>query len=397
MDLSFTPAQEAFRLRLRRWLTENLPAGWGTETFPGFASEDEETAFLRDWQARLHRAGWCGLSWPPEYGGAGATPIEQAIYDDETARAQAPELINKVGVNNVGPTLMRHGTEAQKRRFIPKILSAEEIWCQLFSEPGAGSDLAAIRTRAEREGDGYRLTGQKVWTSFARLSRWAICLARTDPSASKHRGITYFIVDMEAPGITVRPLRQMTGSAEFNEVFLDAVAVPRNHMIGPENGGWGVAMDTLAHERGTSYLFKEQVKAKIGVERLLALVRQRAAEGRPVHRALRAEVVRAWIAVEIMRLHNLDTMTRLVRGQEPGPESSLKKEFWTRLTQHLLETMIAAQGPTGQLMPEDPRAFDRGRWQQSFLYSRSSSISGGTSEIQLNIVATQMLGLPRGG
>ena len=168
-------------------------------------------------------------------------------------------------------------------------------------------------------------------------------------------------------------------------------------MIGPENGGWGVAMDTLAHERGTSYLFKEQVKAKIGVERLLALVRQRAAEGRPVHRALRAEVVRAWIAVEIMRLHNLDTMTRLVRGQEPGPESSLKKEFWTRLTQHLLETMIAAQGPTGQLMPEDPRAVDRGRWQQSFLYSRSSSISGGTSEIQLNIVATQMLGLPRGG
>src|SRR6266571_1150160 len=203
MDLSFTPAQEAFRLRLRRWLTENLPAGWGTEGFPGFASEDEETAFLRDWQARLHRAGWCGLSWPPEYGGAGATSIEQAIYDEETARAQAPELINKVGVNNVGPTLMRHGTEAQKRRFIPKILSAEEIWCQLFSEPGAGSDLAAIRTRAEREGDGYRLTGQKVWTSFARLSRWAICLARTDPSASKHRGITYFIVDMEAPGITV--------------------------------------------------------------------------------------------------------------------------------------------------------------------------------------------------
>ena len=193
---------------------------------------------------------------------------------------------------------MRHGTEAQKRRFIPKILSAEEIWCQLFSEPGAGSDLAAIRTRAEREGDGYRLTGQKVWTSFARLSRWAICLARTDPSAAKHRGITYFIVDMEAPGVTVRPLRQLTGSAEFNEVFLDAVAVPRDHVIGPENGGWGVAMDTLAHERGTSYLFKEQVKAKIGVERLLALVRQRAAEGRPVHRALRAEAVRAWIAVE---------------------------------------------------------------------------------------------------
>jgi alkylation response protein AidB-like acyl-CoA dehydrogenase len=395
VDLSFTPAQEAFRLRLRAWLAENLPRGWGTEDFPGFADEDEETAFLRAWQARLYRAGWCGLAWPREYGGAGATPIEQAIYDEEMARAQAPELVNKVGVNNVGPTLMRHGTEEQKRRFLPTILSAEEIWCQLFSEPGAGSDLAALRTRAERDGSGWRLTGQKVWTSFARLARWAICLARTDPVAPRHHGITYFIVDMEAPGVEIRPLRQLTGGAEFNEVFLDAVPVGAGHTIGRENEGWQVAMDTLAHERGTGYLFKEQVKTRIAVDRLAELVRQRAAEGRPVHPALRQAVVRAWIGVEIMRLHNLDTITRLARGEEPGPESSLKKEFWTHYAQELHETMIAVQGMAGQLAPDDPRAVDRGRWQQSFLYSRSWSISGGTSEIQLNIIAQRMLGLPR--
>jgi alkylation response protein AidB-like acyl-CoA dehydrogenase len=394
VDLSFTPAQEAFRLRLRAWLAENLPPGWGTDRFPGFAHEDEETAFLRAWQARLYRAGWCGLSWPREYGGAGATPIEQAIYDEEMARAQAPELVNKVGVNNVGPTLMRHGTEEQKRRFLPTILSGEEIWCQLFSEPGAGSDLAALRTRADRDGDGWRLTGQKVWTSFARLARWAICLART-AVAPRHHAITYFIVDMEAPGVEIRPLRQLTGGAEFNEVFLDGVPVAPQHVIGRVNEGWQVAMDTLAHERGTGYLFKEQVKTRIAIDRLVDLVRQRAAAGRPVHPALRHAVVRAWIGVEIMRLHNLDTITRLARGEEPGPESSLKKEFWTHYAQDLHETMIAAQGMVGQLAPDDPRAIDRGRWQQSFLYSRSWSISGGTSEIQLNIIAQRMLGLPR--
>jgi len=396
MDLSYTSAQQEFRSRLRRWLEGHVPRAEPDRPIPAPGSE-EEARFLQAWQQTLYRDGWCGLTWPKEYGGQGAGFVEQVIYDEEMARAQAPELINRVGVNNVGPTLMAHGTEEQKRRFLSKILSAEDIWCQLFSEPGAGSDLAALRTIAERDGDGYRLTGQKVWTSYAHFSRWAICLARTDPKAPKHRGITYFIVDMQAKGIEIRPLRQLTGSAEFNEVFLDSVTVPREFVIGRENEGWQVAMNTLAHERGTGYLFKEQVKARIAVDRLLELVRERSRCGQPVHPALREEAVNAYIRVEILRLLNLDTMTRLQRGEIPGAESSLKKEFWTRLVQHLHETLMGVEGPHCQLMPTDRRAIDAGRWQQTFLYSRSQSISGGTSEVQMNIVAQRLLGLPRGG
>lgn len=391
MDLSYTPEQEAFRARLRRWLEDNVP-----QDVPEPESYEEEVAFLTRWQAKLHAAGWCGLSWPREYGGAGAGIVEQSIYNEEMARAQAPELINKVGINNVGPTLMMHGTPEQRQRYLPKILSAEEIWCQLYSEPGAGSDLAGLRTRAEADGDGFRLTGQKVWTSYAQFSHFAICLARTDPNRAKHKGITYFLVDMRSPGIEIRPLRQITGDAEFNEVFLDNVFVPRSQVIGAVNGGWSVAMDTLAHERGTNYLFKEQVNNKIVVDRLLGYLKRQHAAGQPVDPSLRDQVMQAFIRVEIMRLHNLDTMTRLGRGIEAGPETSLKKEFWTQLSQHLHETAMRAQGAYAQLGIGEPCAVDSGRWQRGFLYSRSWSISGGTSEVQLNIIAQRLLGLPRG-
>jgi alkylation response protein AidB-like acyl-CoA dehydrogenase len=396
MDLTFTPEQEAFRLRLRRWLEENLPPGWGTDTFPPFASYEDEVAFMRDWQNKLYCAGWVGLSWPKEYGGQGATLVEQAIYNQEMARARAPELINKVGVNNVGPTLIMFGTEEQKRRFMPKILSAEEVWCQLFSEPGAGSDLASLRTRAEPDGDGYRLTGQKVWTSYAQFSKWAICLARTDPNAPKHKGLSYLIVDMEAPGIEIRPLRQITGGAEFNEVFMDSTFVPRSYVIGRENEGWHIAMHTLAHERGTAFCFKEQVKQKIWMDQLTELVRRRAAAGQPVPPSIRDEAVKAYIDVEIMGLMNLKTITRLDRGELPGPESSLVKEFWTRLSQHLQQTAVAVEGVYGQLMPGDSRAIAGGRWATTYLYAQSNGIAGGTSEVQLNIIAQRMLGLPKG-
>lgn len=392
MDLSYTQEQEAFRHRLRDWLAGNAP-----REAPPFASYEDEVAFLTEWQRRLHAAGWCGLTWPKEYGGAGAGVVEQAIYNEEMARVQAPELINKVGINNVGPTLMEHGTAAQRERFLGPILAADEIWCQLFSEPGAGSDLAGLRTRAEPDGDGFRITGQKVWTSYAQFAHHAICLARTDSTRPKHAGITYFLVDMRSPGITIRPLHQITGDAEFNEVFLDAVFVPRDNVIGEINDGWAVAMDTLAHERGTNYLFKEQVNNRIVLDKILEFIRRERSSGREFAASLIDEVMRAYTHVEIMRLHNLDTMTRLERGRPMGPETSLKKEFWTQLSQHLHETAMRVQGPWAQLGIGEPAAVEAGRWQRSYLYSRSWSISGGTSEVQLNIIATRLLGLPRGG
>ena len=389
MDFAFAPEDERFRAALRAWLAANPPAR--TERVPhDEASLASEVEFLRAWQKRLHAAGYVGLLWPREYGGRGARPTEQAILNAELARARAPQLLNRVGVNNTGPTLIAHGTEMQKTRFLPPILSADEIWCQLFSEPGAGSDLAALRTRAEAQGDGFVVTGQKVWTSYAQFSKWAILLARTDPAVPKHRGITYFVLDMESPGITIRPLRQMTGSTEFSEVFLEEVFVPRGHVIGEVNRGWEIAMTTLAHERGTGFAFKEQVLQKIAVEDLVRLARTTANDPR-----VRQALARAWIDVEIMGLMNCRTLTRLERGEEPGPESSLVKLFWASLTQRLHELALEIEGPYAQLVAGSAQAIEGGRWQQAFLWSRVGAIAGGTSEVQANIIAQRILGLPR--
>ena len=383
MDFSHAPADDGFRHEVRAWLAANRPAR--AERIPhDEASLAEEFGFLRDWQRRLHAAGYVGLLWPREYGGRGARPTAQAILNEELARARAPQLLNRVGVNNTGPTLIAHGTEAQKRRYLPKILSADEIWCQLFSEPAAGSDLAALRTRAEAEGNGFVVTGQKVWTSYAELSGWAILLARTDPSLPKHRGITYFLLDMRSRGITIRPLRQATGSTEFSEVFLDGVRVPGEQVVGAVNRGWEIAMTTLAHERGTGFAFKEQVLQRIALEDAVALARS---IGRARDPVVRQEIARRWIDVEIMRLMNCRTLTRLERGEAPGPESSLMKLFWAELTQRLNELGLALEGPRGQLA--------EGRWQQTWLWSRVASIAGGTSEVQANIIAQRLLGLPR--
>ncbi len=390
MDFAFSPADEAFRATLRPWLAGNVPAR--AERVPhDDASLAEEVAFLRAWQRRLYDAGYVGLLWPRAYGGHGAPPTQQAILNTELARARAPQLINRVGINNTGPTLIAHGTEEQKHRFLPAILSADELWCQLFSEPNAGSDLAALRTRAEPDGDDFVVTGQKVWTSYAQFAKWAILLARTDAAARKHRGITYFILDMARPGITIRPLRQITGSTEFSEVFLDAVRVPRAHVIGAVNGGWEIAMTTLAHERGTGFAFKEQVLQKIAVEELVRLAHAR---GHAADPTVRQEVARSWIDVEIMGLLNCRTLTRLERGLEPGPESSLVKLFWASLTQRLHEVALALEGPHAQLV-SGPDAIADGRWQQAFLWSRVGAIAGGTSEVQANIIAQRLLGLPR--
>ncbi len=378
MNFSYTQAEKQFRAELRAWLAINVPRGPWPETL------EAEVAFLTAWQRTLHAGGWVAVHWPREHGGRGASLTETAIYQEELARARAPQVMNRVGINNVGPTLIAHGTAAQRRRHLPGILSGDEIWCQLYSEPNAGSDLAALRCRAERQGDHYVVSGQKVWTSYAQFARFAILLARTDPAAPPHRGISCFILDMHAPGVTIRPLRQLTGSAEFSETFLDQVIVPRDNLIGAEHDGWRVATLTLAHERGTSFCFKEQVLHRIYADELAEHLRT---TGRARDPLLRQRFAARFIEVEIMRLHNCATMTRLARGELPGAESSLVKLFWAEMSQQLTALALDALGPAAQLAA--------GRWPQRALWACCASIAGGTNEIQRNIIAQRLLGLPR--
>jgi alkylation response protein AidB-like acyl-CoA dehydrogenase len=388
VDLSFSPAEESFRAELRGWLTEHLPDAWRGGEPPEFASLADEVAFLRDWQRQLAEGGWVGIHWPREYGGRGASVVEHYIFQEEIAAARAPEIINRIGVNLVGPTLIAHGTDAQRRRFLPKILAAEELWCQLFSEPGAGSDLTALRTRAEPTSDGWVVNGQKVWTSYAQFARWGILLARTDPAAPKAKGISYLICDMQAPGVTVRPLRQMTGSEEFNEVFLEEVVIPREHLVGREHEGWAIANTTLAHERGTSP--RQLVIHRMLLQDLLRLARERGAD--PV---LRQRIAQHFLEVEITRLNNWRTLTRLQKRLPLGAESSFIKLFWSEMSQRMHETVMALLGPGGLCWQPGPYATAGGRLARSYLYYRAASLFAGTSEIQRNILAERVLGLPR--
>jgi alkylation response protein AidB-like acyl-CoA dehydrogenase len=395
MDLTFSATEEAFRREVRAWLTANVPPGWGTEEFPEPATLEEEVRFLVDWQRRLHAGGWVGVHWPSEYGGRGATTVENYILQEEFARSRAPEIINRIGVNLVGPTLIAHGTEEQKRRYLAKILGAEELWCQLFSEPNAGSDLAALRCRAVRDGDTFVVSGQKVWTSYAQFADWGILLARTDPDAPKAKGISFLIIDMRSPGVTIRPLRQMTGSEEFNEVFLEDVRVPAENLVGALNQGWSIAQTTLSHERGTSP--RQLVVHRILLGELLALAKttRRGAAMASDDPGVRQRLAQAFIEVEMTKLHNWRTLTQLRRHGKPGPESSVVKLFWSEMSQRLHDTAMDVLGVHGQLWPGEPRAVARGRWLRSYLYYRAASIFAGTNEIQRNIIAQRVLGLPR--
>ncbi|MGH7899204.1 MAG: acyl-CoA dehydrogenase family protein [Candidatus Binatia bacterium] len=390
MDLSFSPAEEAFRLRIRRWLEENPPE------VPDTDSLDEEVRHLKRWQRRLHEGGWIGLHWPKQYGGGGATLVENFIFAEEMARAKSPELIGRIGLNLVGPTLIAHGDEEHKRRHLAKILAAEELWCQLFSEPNAGSDLAALATRAVADGDDFVVSGQKVWTSYAQYAGFGILLARTDfgKATPKQKGISFFVVDMSSPGISIRPLRQMTGSAEFNEVFFEDVRVPRANLVGPLNGGWRIANTTLSHERGTNP--RQMVIHRQLLEELLALARSDSPEhARSVGPTLRQQLAQAFIDVEIMRLGNYRTLTRIVRGEQPGAEGSLNKLFWSEMSQRMHDVAFELLGARSQLVKGSRHAVAGGRWQRSLLYYRAGTIFAGTSEIQRNIIAQRVLGLPR--
>ena len=380
MDLALKPEDEAFAGSLRQWLTANL------EPVPAFVDVADEVAWGRQWQATLASARWVGVHWPTAYGGRSATPVQVALYQTEYGRSQAPQPVNRVGINLVGPTLLAHGTEEQRLRHLPRILSAEEIWCQLFSEPDAGSDLASLATKAVPVEGGYLVTGRKVWTSYAQFATWGLCLARTDGDAAvRQQGITALIVDMKAPGIEIRPLVQMTGDSEFNEVFLTDVFVPVDHVVGTEGQGWTVAGSTLAHERGTNFPFKEQVVHETYLARLLDEAQANGSLEDPV---VSDALAQSYIDLQVLRLHNLRTLTRLGRGEEPGPESSWVKLMWTPRTPRLTETGLAGTG-------RDPTSSPAGPWPRQWLWSRAASIAGGTSEIQRDIIAGRILRLPR--
>jgi alkylation response protein AidB-like acyl-CoA dehydrogenase len=377
---------DQFRAELRAWLQEHPPPDIQIAQSP----EDEEV--LREWQRTLYRGGWVGVHWPVEYGGRGAPPAQVAIFNQELARANAPGIPGGGGVTLVGPTLIAHGTEEQRARWMPRILSADDIWCQLFSEPDAGSDLSSLSTRAERRGETYVVTGQKVWSSGAHFADWAIALVRTDPDAPKHKGISMLAIPMTDKGIEVRPLRQINGESEFNEVFLDGVEVPVENCIGPEHQGWQVANTTLANERGTSFVWKQQVLNEVAIEALWVECRRRGRLGDPV---VRQRLAQSRIEVEIFRFHNARTLSRLARGEPIGSESSLVKLFWAGMSQRLSETAMSVLGPDAQLMPDDDHAIDGGRWAVGALTARANSIMGGTSEIQRTIIGERLLGLPR--
>jgi alkylation response protein AidB-like acyl-CoA dehydrogenase len=389
MDLSYSPQEERFRAELRTWLDRHPP---GAEP----ERMDEWVAYGKRWQRMLYEAGWCGVAWPKEYGGRGATLIEQIIFQEEMARAKTPLLINLAGLTMGGPVLIAHGTDEQKRRHLKTILSAEEIWCQGFSEPNAGSDLAALKTRAVLDGDDFIVNGQKVWTSFARYADWCMLLVRTDPDAPKHKGITFLLVDTHSPGVTVRPLKQISGEEDFNEVFFEDVRVPRKHVIGHVNGGWEIAITTLMHERAT-LTFSRQLQSRVALTDMITFARGWQHNGRQATAdpIIRQQLAQAVIESDAIKYTAYRSLTKTLRGGVPGPEGSVEKLFWSEMYQRMLETALTMEGPYAQLVKGSPHVPDNGQWPHLMLYSRGRTIAAGSSEIQRNIIAERVLGLPR--
>ena len=376
MDLTPTPQEQEFRDQLRAWLADNHPGPEPEGDVAGFE-------FRRAWQRRLHDDDWAGVSWPKEYGGRGATLVEQAIYNEELARAQAPSTANVLGLAMGGPTVIAHGSDEQKRRYLEPILSADEIWCQGFSEPEAGSDLASLKTRAVRDGDEWVVTGQKVWTTLAHHAKWCMLVARTDQDAPRHKGLTYFLMDMDQDAVQVRPLRQITGEAEFNELFIEEARIPHENILGGEGNGWNVAITTLMHERAT-LAFGLQIRVKITLGELLAEARESGAAEDPI---IRDRLAQLCIESEVLRLNALRGLSAIMRTGVPGPEGSLGKWQWADVNQALTELAVDLRGPRAVL--------DDDRWTYRYLRARANSIEGGTTEILKNIVAERVLGLPR--
>lgn len=396
MDFNYTPAEEQFRASLRSWLAGALPEGWGETVFEP-EGEDERAQFRIEWERTLYRGGWACIHWPKEFGGRDATQVEQAIYAEELARARVPEGINIIGRNLAGSTLLEHGTSEQKQRYLPKIASCEEVWCQGFSEPDAGSDLAAVRTRAELDGDHFVVNGQKVWTSFAQYSDWCFALVRTDPNVRKHAGLTFLLIDMKSPGVSTRPLKQISGENEFAETFFDNVRVPVAHVVGDVNGGWQIAMTTLAHERGPEDALGRQIRFKQELDLLIEACAGMERDGEKViaDPLVRQGLGQSIIELELMRLSALRQLSRYEKGIERGAEASANKLYWSHAAQDMFARSLDMLGPLAPLSGNDPLAVAAGRFQLSYLQSRAFSIYSGSSEIQRNIIGERILGLPK--
>lgn len=394
MDLRYTEQDQAFRQEVRKWLDENVPQ-------QKLESLDEKKA----WHRKLYEAGYLGMGWPSEYGGRDARPMEQAIVGEEMVRARAPAPVNGLGISIVGPTLIHHGTEDQKKDHIQKILTAEEIWCQLYSEPNAGSDLASLQCRADIDGDEFVINGQKVWTSGAHNSDWGLMLARTDRNAQKHQGISCILVDMSSPGVEVRPLKQLSGSQEFSEVFFTNVRVPADNLVGELNTGWRIAQTTLSYERGGNTLSR-YTRMQESFNRLIEVVRDLKRNGTRLldDPHIRWRLGKVYADMEVLRYASLRILSRLERGERPGPEASIAKLHYSELDKALQEVFLDILGPYGQQIQGIPEhialetgtdPFEPGSWAYAFAWSRAGTIYAGSSEIQKNILGERVLGLPK--
>jgi alkylation response protein AidB-like acyl-CoA dehydrogenase len=391
MDLRFTPEQERFRAVVRSWLEEHVPsAANGTGPLPSLDTRRGFEAH-RDWERTLFDSRWSVVSWPEEFGGRGADLFEWIIFEEEYYRAQAPTRVGQNGIFLLAPTLFKFGTPEQRERFLPAMASGEEVWCQGWSEPDAGSDLAGIRSRAERRDGAWLLTGQKTWCSRGAFAHWLFGLFRSDPAAERHRGLTYFLVPMDAPGVTVRPIAQLDGETGFAEVFFEEVEVPDTQVLGEVGRGWEVAMATTDSERGLSLRSPARYTEAAG--RLVALYRERAATDPAAAGRAADAVARAYMDAEAYRLHTYWTVTRVLGGGRVGPEASMNKVFWSETDLAIYETALALLGDRAELLGDDGRP---GSWLDGFLFALAGPIYAGTNEIQRNVVAERVLGLPRG-
>ena len=398
MDLTFTPEQDAFRAEARRWLEAHAPAPGGLASMDTPAGFDQHRA----WERTMASDRWSVVSWPIEYGGRGADIVEWLIFEEEYYRVGAPRRVSQNGIFLLGPTLLAFGTDQQKSRFLPPMASGEEIWCQGWSEPDAGSDLAGIRSRAVRAedgpadgGSGWRLTGQKTWCSRGAFADWCFGIFRTDPGAERHRGLTYFLVPMDAPGVTVRPIAQLDGETGFAEVFFDDVFVPDAQVLGQAGEGWTVAMSTAGSERGLS--LRSPARFTEAAERLVALLAD-TVPGGDLARAgsLPDSVARAYIDAEAYRLHTYWTASRVADGHAVGPEASCNKIFWSETDLAIHATALAVLGPDAELLGTDGTTAVVPDWLDGYLFALAGPIYAGTNEIQRNVVAERLLGMPRG-